>query len=99
MVARPLVRFLSFCTEATLGLMGLRGKAQRSVTEEEIAASLSVARSNVSTSLRELQAWGIVRVVHVLGDQTTVEKIAEYHEQDIDPDLLRNLREGGVEIK
>ncbi len=39
-VARPLVRFLSFCTEATLGLMGLRGKAQRSVTEEEIAASL-----------------------------------------------------------
>jgi putative hemolysin len=40
LVARPLVRFLSFCTEATLGLMGLRGKAQRSVTEEEIAASL-----------------------------------------------------------
>jgi len=28
-----------------------------------------VARSNVSTSLRELQAWGIVRLVHVLGDR------------------------------
>ena len=36
---------------------------------EDIAASLSVARSNVSTSLRELQGWGIVRVVHVLGDR------------------------------
>ncbi len=36
---------------------------------EEIANTLSVARSNVSTSLRELQGWGIVRVVHVLGDR------------------------------
>jgi len=36
---------------------------------EEIATTLGVARSNVSTSLRELQAWGIVRVVHVLGDR------------------------------
>jgi DNA-binding transcriptional regulator GbsR (MarR family) len=36
---------------------------------EEIASTLAVARSNVSTSLRELQGWGIVRVVHVLGDR------------------------------
>ena len=36
---------------------------------EEIASTLAVARSNVSTSLRELQAWGIVHVVHVLGDR------------------------------
>ena len=36
---------------------------------EEIAKTLSVARSNVSTSLKELQGWGIVRVVHVLGDR------------------------------
>jgi len=36
---------------------------------EEITQTLSVARSNVSNSLRELQAWGIVRVVHVLGDR------------------------------
>ena len=36
---------------------------------EEIAETLSVARSNVSTCLRELQGWGIVRVVHVLGDR------------------------------
>jgi DNA-binding transcriptional regulator GbsR (MarR family) len=36
---------------------------------EAISETLAVARSNVSTSLRELQAWGIVRVVHVLGDR------------------------------
>ena len=36
---------------------------------EEIAEALSIARSNVSTSLRELQSWGIIRVVHVLGDR------------------------------
>ncbi len=39
------------------------------VPADEIAETLSVARSNVSTSLRELQGWGIVRVVHVLGDR------------------------------
>lgn len=36
---------------------------------EEIADTLGVARSNVSTSLRELQSWGVVKVVHVLGDR------------------------------
>jgi DNA-binding transcriptional regulator GbsR (MarR family) len=36
---------------------------------ERIAALLSVARSNVSNSLRELQGWGLVRVAHVLGDR------------------------------
>src|SRR5580692_5836314 len=41
----------------------------RPLHAEELAATLSVARSNVSNSLRELQGWGIVRVVHVLGDR------------------------------
>jgi DNA-binding transcriptional regulator GbsR (MarR family) len=36
---------------------------------EEIANTLKVARSNVSTSLKELQGWGIVKLVHVLGDK------------------------------
>src|SRR5882757_6727895 len=36
---------------------------------EEIAETLSVARSNVSTSLKELQSWGIVRLAHVMGDR------------------------------
>src|SRR3977135_3151768 len=36
---------------------------------EEIAETLSVARSNVSTSLKELQGWRIVKLVHLLGDK------------------------------
>jgi DNA-binding transcriptional regulator GbsR (MarR family) len=36
---------------------------------EDISATLGVARSNVSTSLRELQGWGIVRITHMLGDR------------------------------
>lgn len=39
------------------------------VTAEEIATTLSVARSNVSTSLKELQNWDLVNVVHELGDR------------------------------
>jgi len=41
----------------------------RPLPADEIAITLAVARSNVSTSLRELQGWGIARVVHVLGDR------------------------------
>lgn len=41
----------------------------RPLTAEEIAETLSVARSNVSTSLRELQGWRIVRGVSVFGDR------------------------------
>ncbi len=36
---------------------------------DEIAATLNVARSNVSNSLKELQGWGIVKLVHVLDDR------------------------------
>jgi putative hemolysin len=39
-LARPFVKTLSFCTEATLRLLGLRDNGQRNVTTEEIAASL-----------------------------------------------------------
>src|SRR5215470_1862460 len=39
------------------------------IPADDIAETLAVARSNVSTSLRELQGWRIVRVVHVLGDR------------------------------
>ena len=41
----------------------------RPLHAEDVAATLSVARSNVSNSLRELQGWGIVRIVHLLGDR------------------------------
>src|SRR6266436_648674 len=36
---------------------------------EDIADTLSVARSNVSNSLRELQGWGIIKLIHVMGDK------------------------------
>jgi DNA-binding transcriptional regulator GbsR (MarR family) len=42
---------------------------ERPMHAEEIADTLSVARSNVSNSLRELQNWNLVRVVHQLGDR------------------------------
>jgi len=41
----------------------------RPLTAEEITNTLAVARSNVSTSLRDLQGWGIGRVGHQLGDR------------------------------
>jgi DNA-binding transcriptional regulator GbsR (MarR family) len=65
------------------GEMGTRWGVNRSVsqihallylspqplTAEEISDTLAIARSNVSTSLKELQAWGLVQLVHVLGDR------------------------------
>ena len=41
----------------------------KALNAEELCAALGVARSNVSSSLRELQNWGIIKVVHVLGDR------------------------------
>lgn len=39
------------------------------LTAEDIADALVIARSNVSTSLRELANWNLVRVTHVMGDR------------------------------
>jgi DNA-binding transcriptional regulator GbsR (MarR family) len=77
---------------------------------EEIANTLSVARSNVSTSLRELQGWGIVHVVHVLGDRRDhFESVKDVWEifrivaeerkrREIDP-TLRVLQECVADVK
>jgi DNA-binding transcriptional regulator GbsR (MarR family) len=43
--------------------------ASEPLTADEIAETLNVARSNVSTSLRELQNWGLAQIVPVLGDR------------------------------
>lgn len=43
--------------------------AEQPVHAEAICEALSIARSNVSTSLRELMDWGLVRVVHVRGER------------------------------
>jgi DNA-binding transcriptional regulator GbsR (MarR family) len=40
-----------------------------SLTAEDIADTLSVARSNVSTSLKELQNWNLVQIDSRIGDR------------------------------
>ena len=65
------------------GEMGARWGVNRSVAQihallfyfgrpmhaEEITDALGIARSNVSTSLRELQGWLLVKMVHLAGDR------------------------------
>jgi DNA-binding transcriptional regulator GbsR (MarR family) len=43
--------------------------AARPMAAEEISDTLGLARSNVSTSLKELQSWGLVKLLHVKGDR------------------------------
>ena len=63
---RPLVRMLSFCTEGTLHLIGVRGGPSRSVTEEEIAASLE---EGLDAGVIEAQEHQMVRNVFRLDDR------------------------------
>lgn len=68
---------------------------------EDICASLGVARSNVSNSLKELQNWGIVKSVHLSGDRRDhFESIKDVYElfrviaaerkrREVDPTLIR----------
>ena len=65
------------------GEMGARWGVNRTVSQihallylspeplpaDAIVEALSVARSNVSNSLKELQSWGLVTVTHRLGDR------------------------------
>lgn len=71
---------------------------------DEITEVLQVARSHVSNSLKELQAWGIVGVVHLMGDrrdhfqslkdvwQTFEILLDERKRREVDP-MLKVLRE------
>jgi DNA-binding transcriptional regulator GbsR (MarR family) len=43
--------------------------SERPLHAEEIVAALGLARSNVSAAVRELQGWGLVRIVHLPGDR------------------------------
>src|SRR3954454_24655339 len=84
--------------------------SRRPMHAEEIAATLDVARSNVSTSLRELQGWGIVRVANVLGDRRDYFEsmkdvwemfriiVEERRKREANP-VLAMLRESAVEAK
>ncbi len=47
-------------------LLYLAGKP---LPADEIADTLGVARSNVSNSLKELQNWKLIKIVHVMGDR------------------------------
>ncbi len=79
------------------------------LTADEISETLAVARSTVSTGLHELQTWGIVKVVHVLGDRRDHFEsmsdvwemfraiIRERKSREIDP-LLATLRVSVAEV-
>ncbi len=43
--------------------------AEKPLPAEEIAETLGIARSNVSTALKELTSWGIIRIERQLGDR------------------------------
>lgn len=65
------------------GEMGARWGISRSVAQihallmispeplpaDEIADTLAIARSAVSTGIKELQGWGLIRIVHHMGDR------------------------------
>ena len=69
------------------------------LTADDISSCLTIARSTVSTGLHELQTWGVVKVLHVLGDRrdhfTTMNDIWEIFrvilderkQREIDPTL------------
>ncbi len=66
MVTRPFVMLLGTCTDAVLRLLGIRGGPTRSVTEEEIAASLE---EGLDAGIIEAQEHQMVRNVFRLDDR------------------------------
>ncbi len=82
--------------------------SEKPLHADEICETLSLARSNVSTSLKELQGWGIVRVVHMMGDRRDHfesmkdvwemfrQIVAERKKREVDP-TLRLLKECAAE--
>jgi len=85
------------------GEMGTRWGVSRSVAQihallylaeaplpaDEIAATLEIARSNVSTGLKELIGWELVKLTHQAGDRR------DHFEAKQDPwDMLVTIAEG-----
>jgi DNA-binding transcriptional regulator GbsR (MarR family) len=52
--------------------------SERPLTADEIAEQLGLARSNVSNSIKELQAWDLIRRVPIKGDRR------EHYEAEVD---------------
>ena len=73
--------------------------AGKPLPADEIADTLKVARSNVSTSIRELQSWNLIERTHAIGDRrdhfvaesdlwTVAARIAEERKRrEIDPTI------------
>ncbi len=65
------------------------------LTADEISSSLAIARSTVSTGLHELQTWGVVKVLHELGDRrdyfTTMNDIWEIFRVILDERKRREI--------
>ena len=106
------------------GEMGARWGVSRSVAQihallyfspkplaaDEIVDALSVARSHVSNSLRELQSWGVVKLVHVMGDRRehfeSIKDVWQMFEillderkrREVEP-TLKMLRETAAQVK
>lgn len=43
--------------------------ADRPLTADDIVETLGIARSNVSTSLKELQSWDLIHMTHAMGER------------------------------
>ncbi|WP_432719440.1 MarR family transcriptional regulator [Jeongeupia wiesaeckerbachi] len=106
------------------GEMGTRWGVNRSVAQihallflsnvplhaEQISETLTIARSNVSTSLKELQSWGLIRAMHMPGDRRDHFQayqdvwevfriiLAERKKRELDP-TLTVLRECALEAE
>ena len=84
--------------------------ASKPLPADEISETLAVARSNVSTNLKELQGWGLVRTVHVFGDRREhfetlrdvwemfIVILRERKKRELDPTLV-TLRECAADAK
>jgi DNA-binding transcriptional regulator GbsR (MarR family) len=84
--------------------------SQKPLTADEIVAELGVARSHVSNSLRELQTWGVIKSVHILGDRRehfeTIKDVWQMFEillderkrRELDP-TLKVLRETTAQLE
>lgn len=66
--------------------------AEKPLTAEDIADSLGIARSNVSTSIKELLGWRLIRRVPVMGDRR------DHFEAEVDIwEMLTRIAQGRKE--
>ena len=95
---RPFVWLLTVCTQATLRLLGIRNAPSRSVTEEEIAASLE---EGLDAGVIEAQEHQMVRNVFRLDERQIGSmmiprvEITWISQMAAVPEILSQMSEGG----